>query len=275
MCSMINRFKQWCYEQNMSSYPMVYDTIGKFLVEYVEKNKGSTKSIDLILGYFRRFCRLENLVFLSDTDSYKLELLVKHLKFNDTSGPNRKNALTLNYLLDILSKLNLSNNTDLIGITMMFLGHDGLLRSGEICSGLHVNDIEWSPDKRSFVLRLKRSKVNRMGTPEYITFVDRKGCWSAVKLLRMYFNKFNLWNAHGKVLFPKIRYKTISWSSSSQITWFRRYIKRVVSLIGLDPKQYSGHSLRAGGATDLFVAKVPYPFIKKFGRWKSDAALIL
>lgn len=45
-------------------------------------------------------------------------------------------------------------------------------------------------------------------------------------------------------------------------------------MIGLNPELYSGHSLRAGGATDLFVAKVPYPIIKKAGRWKSDAALL-
>jgi hypothetical protein len=48
----------------------------------------------------------------------------------------------------------------------------------------------------------------------------------------------------------------------------------MVSLIGLDKALYSGHSLRAGGATDLFVAKVPYPIIKKAGKWRSDAALI-
>jgi hypothetical protein len=41
----------------------------------------------------------------------------------------------------------------------------------------------------------------------------------------------------------------------------------------LDPRQYSGHSFRAGGATDLFTARVPYNIIKKFGRWKSDAAM--
>jgi hypothetical protein len=217
---------------------------------------------------------MENMEFLSESDMYKMKLLVKQLKFNDTTGVNRKRPLTLNYLLDILSKLNLTKDKDLIGITMMFMGHDGLLRSGELCGGLHVNDVEWSPDKRSFVLRLKRSKANRSGAPEYITFVERKGCWSAVKLLRMYYDKFNLWNAHTKVLFPKVHYHNIIWSENCQIIWFRRYIKRSVSLIGLDPKQYSGHSLRAGGATDLFVAKVPYPFIKKFGRWKSDAALV-
>ena len=53
----------------------------------------------------------------------------------------------------------------------------------------------------------------------------------------------------------------------------RKIIKQAVSSIGLDPTRYSGHSLRAGGATDLFAARVPYWVIKKMGRWTSDAAL--
>jgi hypothetical protein len=246
----------------------------KFVVDYVEKNKGSTRSVDLVIGYFKRFCKLENVEFLCERDSYKLKLLVQQLKFEDVSGPIRKSPLTLNYLLDIVQQSNLNNVVDLIGLTMMFLGHDGLLRSGEICSQLTTDDIVWSPDKSSFVLRLQRSKANRTGASEYVTYLERKDCWSAVRLLRMYFDKFKLWHAHGSVLFPKVRYNNITWSVHCHLTWFRRFIKKSVKLIGLDPKRFSGHSLRAGGATDLFVARVPYPFIKKFGRWKSDAALI-
>ena len=32
--------------------------------------------------------------------------------------------------------------------------------------------------------------------------------------------------------------------------------------------------IESGGATDLFVARVPYHIIKKRGRWVSDAAMI-
>jgi hypothetical protein len=44
--------------------------------------------------------------------------------------------------------------------------------------------------------------------------------------------------------------------------------------IGIDGNRFGAHSLRAGGATDLFRAGVYYPTIKKFGRWKSDSALL-
>ena len=51
-------------------------------------------------------------------------------------------------------------------------------------------------------------------------------------------------------------------------------IKRRAVKAGLTPDSFSGHSLRAGGATDLFVARVPYFLIKKMGRWRSDAAML-
>jgi hypothetical protein len=44
--------------------------------------------------------------------------------------------------------------------------------------------------------------------------------------------------------------------------------------IAVDATLYSGHSCRAGGATDLFVAGLPYYIVKKYGRWRSDAALL-
>ena len=51
-------------------------------------------------------------------------------------------------------------------------------------------------------------------------------------------------------------------------------IKAVTHSIGLSADDYSGHSLRAGGATDLFVARVPYYIIQRMGHWSSDAALV-
>ena len=51
-------------------------------------------------------------------------------------------------------------------------------------------------------------------------------------------------------------------------------IKLVAHRLGLSKDDYAGHSLRAGGVTDLFVARVPYFIIKRMGRWSSDAAMI-
>lgn len=46
-------------------------------------------------------------------------------------------------------------------------------------------------------------------------------------------------------------------------------LRRSATAHGLDPARFSPHSLRPGGATALFIAGVPFEFIRRFGRWAS------
>jgi hypothetical protein len=243
----------------------------------VQRNNGSTRSIDLLIGYLKRYAQWQGLSWLNKSEEYRLKLIVNELKYKDIRGVQRKEPLKLIHLIELMRKVDINNRNDLLGTTLLFLGHDGLLRLGEICSGLTTEDVEWAADHKSFSLRLKRSKCNRKDGVEYITYVDRDG-WSAVKLMEIFYNKHKLWNKHSTVNFQRNpRSRSGLGDSSTRLVskeWLRKYIKRSVTIIGLNPKLYSGHSLRAGGATDLFIAKVPYPIIKKFGRWKSDCALI-
>lgn len=48
-------------------------------------------------------------------------------------------------------------------------------------------------------------------------------------------------------------------------------LKELVSIVGLDPTQYSSHSFRRGGATSAFRAQVPPELIQLQGDWASDA----
>lgn len=99
--------------------------------------------------------------------------------------------------------MNLKNEVTLYGITLLFIGHDGLMRSGELFSKLVVEDVLWSTNRSSFQLSLKRSKTHRSGVPMSISFADRSG-WSAVKLLKLYLDRFQLWSCYGMILFPKV-----------------------------------------------------------------------
>ena len=56
--------------------------------------------------------------------------------------------------------------------------------------------------------------------------------------------------------------------SSSSIS---NAVKRAAKLYGLDPKRYSSHSLRSGGATAMFLGGSSDATVQLFGRWTSDA----
>ena len=55
---------------------------------------------------------------------------------------------------------------------------------------------------------------------------------------------------------------------------YNSFIKRAVSSLGLDPRHYSSHSFRHGGASFAFNNHAPTKFIKSQGNWLSDAYLI-
>jgi hypothetical protein len=48
-------------------------------------------------------------------------------------------------------------------------------------------------------------------------------------------------------------------------------LKRLIVALELQPKLYSLHSLRRGGATSSYNAGVAYTDIKRHGQWKSDS----
>ena len=52
------------------------------------------------------------------------------------------------------------------------------------------------------------------------------------------------------------------------------FLKGLIAKLGLDPKGYSSHSFRRGGATWAFKSKVPAELIKATGDWKSSAYLL-
>ena len=97
---------------------------------------------------------------------------------------------------------------------------------------------------------------------------------SAYKLLVRTFAVRGLHKKTTEFVFCMIRRGQLYPSRRSSKEAFSELIKSGVGSIGLDRTLFSGHSCRAGGATDLFAAGVPYYVVKRYGRWKSDAALI-
>ena len=187
----------------------------------------------------------------------------------------------MDLIIRIIDKLNLNNDRDLLIALLMLLCHNGLLRSGELFSGIQVKHIVWDLTDNCFTLQLNRSKRNRSGGPEMIMVPDYAGI-SAYKILRVWFDRHDLWNQPDSFIIPRIgsrrnkskhigRVKLDFTVNGSIYTW-RTWIAKACVSIGLDPSKYSGHSFRAGGATDLFTARVPFDIIKKMGRWKSDSS---
>jgi len=196
------------------------------------------------------------------------------LKYQDVSNSKQKRPIQIGLLKKILCGLDLSRKADLFIAVLLVTGHDGLLRTVELLSSRKIADVIWNVDKTAFRIKFRRSKTYLEGEGFEVPFSDY-GEWSAVRLMKRWFDLNGLWDKYEHHIFPaKDCHGRFDFSETVSASTFRRKLKEQVHAVGLDPRLYSGHSLRAGGATDLFMARVPYYLIKKMGRWKSDAAMM-
>ena len=274
----VQKYERHCSSEGLTAYPVSFAAIGTFIAAHVHRNGGSTRSVVSVVSSLRVHCRREGLGWMSEADETRFREAVCVWQYEDLSASRRKRPLTLVILEDIIGRMDLANERELMFAVALMMGHDGLLRSGEVMSGLQVKDVTWEGNRNAgFQLFLERTKTGQRGPGVHVAF-SNYGQLSAVALLRRWFEVRGLDGKPEAFIFPGLTRARargpFEEHRTASIQWFRKHIKRAVESIGLDGRFYSGHSLRAGGATDLFMRKVPYHIIKKMGRWRSDAAML-
>ena len=104
--------------------------------------------------------------------------IIQHLEVEDISPTRRMSPL----LQELLSSLFEVSSVPKLTKLVCAIGHDGLLRGGEICSGLLVFDHLWSSSQASVTIELKRTKAHRRGGSQLVT-LHNYGPLSAVRRL--------------------------------------------------------------------------------------------
>lgn len=277
--STFQSYLNWCQEDGkVTPLPVSYWSIGGFLVFYVSNNKGSCRSIKNKLSLIRTSCTLCSYGWLSERDQFQLKELIKNLKYHDKSKSRVKEAMTIGIIQQIIRLKNLSDAFHLLVVILYLLAHHGLLRGAEITSGFLVEDIVWDYDYRGFKLMLERTKTHRTGEAISVHYRDNESPLSVVKLLTKWFDMNNLWLNGKHIVFPSItmvkgKGPKLDWNKPLSYNQLRMLIKMDIKSIGLNPDKFSCHSLRAGGATDLFNSrKLSLAQIMIMGRWKSVEA---
>jgi hypothetical protein len=264
------RYEARCTTARRSPLPPTYDTVASFLVDYTTRN--TARTLGQVLTQLRKEVAARNAPWLSAYESRRLTTLVALLLYNDTSQCRRVAAFRLSYLADILDSWDLTSLAGLSDATTLTMGRDALLRGGELTSGIRARHIVFWPRDEGYTLWLRRTKTHRKGGGISIQVPDYECPISSCKLLRRLFTLRAL--SPSDFLFPMRRRGRILADRAASIAQLRRLVKTSVASIGLDASQFSAHSLRAGGATDLFAAGVPFAAIQKMGRWVSAAAVL-
>ena len=271
----LERYTAFCNSQPYAAFPPTYESVSEFLLTLIRERIGSAKSIENDKSHLKTQCLLRDLGWLNYTDSIKLRQVLAMAKGEDFSESNVKDALRFSILSKIIATFDLTDPVQLLKATILACGHNMLLRTIESTSGILAEQVTWqlSSRHRGLSLKLFRTKTYRSGSGCLIAIDDFDHPFSAVRLLHRWWLLNDFSNNPKSFLFPAIIKRKIVHSQPMKGDFLRNVIKSGVNDLGLDPKRYSGHSLRAGGATDLFAARIPYWVIQKMGRWTSDAAL--
>jgi integrase len=269
----LNRWKAYlayCTTHQIPPIPLTYDSVSGYLCHWVATHDGSTRTLAKVKSNVKVMATLQGHGWLTERHALQLRRLVGQLQFEDTSEARRVSALRTKQINEIISLWDLDDPVCLLEAALLKFGAQALLRGAELTSGLRPSDVVWIRGSKAVQLLLRRTKCGRTGAGVFVTVARCHDPLCGVRLLRRLWRQLDLDNHPQGFIFPAVAHSAIDTSRPYAAVALRRTIKRAVQQIGLDPRMYANHSLRAGGATDLLSAGVPDLFVKKAGRWKSD-----
>ena len=167
--------------------------------------------------------------------------------------------------------------SDLQLLAMFTLAHDGLLRGSELCN-LKLADLQWTTrEQTAFVLLIHKSKCNKTGPPEeiYLQQYAAPHGLCAASVLREYLAQIQMrFGCNLQTLPTSTPLFPLDWVSPAKSLPKRIFVDKMRVMLeraGIPASNYTGHSFRSGGTTDLYYANCRPFIIQRLGRWKSDA----
>ena len=144
------RYKLWCEGEGQPKIVFSYDLVAGFISTYVMVHGGSSKSVDGVKSALKQLCEESKLPWLDGGDSRHLNRIIGIIKLNDKVNVRRVRPLQLAQLNVWTARWDVSDHKALMLLTLLYVGHDGLLRVGELLSGLTIGDVSWDGDHKGF-----------------------------------------------------------------------------------------------------------------------------
>ena len=209
----------------------------------------------------------------------------------DTTSPRQAKPFRSHHIIRLQQLLLRGSSTadissleteTLRSLVALVLGHDALLRSSELLSTSSADFITNTPDSLiGPYLTISRSKTLHHGEPQQIPLpLFTKPYISAGHLLPHLIRRITRRDPTVAVsLFQASSSRPLQPQpfthhvSSKSRRWLQSCLAKAATLNGLQPDYFTSHSLRSGGATDLFASSLDPATIQFHGRWKSSVFL--
>ena len=260
------RHRTWCKFVVSSNGILTLETVKRFLYEHVKNCLGSCKTLVRVANVLKLEAELRGLFWFSRPELASLARFERQLRLHDHSGRRVRKGLRYGMLLEILQTLNILDDFHLQCWCLLCILYDVGARLGEFLRGrssdahMPISAFVLDDVTKNVTVYLGSTKTDYDVS---VLMVHREGQPCGAEAARMWHDRWGMraHNPNTPFFFGLLANRA------------RKIIKWAVARIGLDPRHFSGHSLRIGAATDAFMWGVPYPIIKKRFRWLSDAAL--
>lgn len=255
--------------------PATEDTLLLF-VAYLHRKNCCHSTVSVYMSAIRSLHIFQG---LADPLPKYLRLKLAVRAIGTLSGPPRqKLPLTFSILEKISKYIGTSYNDSMLWCALL-LGYFGCLRAAEFATAgptylasrhLSLSDVRiQSPDSSQtpcLILHIKHSKTDifSRGVEIYIGCTGHQMC--AVCTMQHYLKL-------RKSIIPHQQTDPLFIFQNGVVlskTLLSKQLKLILALAGIDPSQYSGHSLRAGAATDAAASGLPDWQIGMLGRWTSN-----
>ena len=268
-------FSGYCSDRKINPFSATSDEIIGFLIELATKPRprsGKTLSMGTITLYQSAINR--QYIDSGKTPPVnhpKIKTVLKGLSRIKGNTPRKVKAIREHHIAKILKQC----DSTLIGIrdaAIISLGFAGALRRSEICE-LNVEDIEILHNAKGnsrMIVNIRKSKTDqeskgqKIAIPEgkFIRPIDKVQNW--LKTARIHEGPlFQTMRRGGKIRGSRLHHSDIP-----------RLVKNYAKSIGLNPKEFSAHSLRAGFVTSAAVHNARLDKIMEVTRHKNPATVM-
>lgn len=159
------------------------------------------------------------------------------------------------------------------------LAYYGLLRIGEIGYSPHAvksKNVHIGANKRKFLFIFTTSKTHGEGNkPQQVKFTSTPIASNSTAASRSELCPYETLKSYIAVRSPSMseteQFFVYADGTPVKMDCLRKYLKKMIKLLNLNPASYCFHGFRSGRSGDLLKCGVSIEMIKKLGRWKSNA----
>jgi site-specific recombinase XerD len=235
-----NQFTTWCEHYQLTPMPATAAVVGLYLTSMAKRGL-AVSTIRRRAAAIARAHRQNG--HLPATSDPRVLTVMEGIARVHGSAPNKKTALLRDPLLELINRIDTSTPAGLRDRALLLLGFAVGLRRSELVA-LGVDDLSPSPD--GIRLRIARSKTDQQGRSQELLVVYAEAPRPCpVRALRAWLDTAEITTG------PIFRRVTRTGAISSPLTpqTVALVIKKRARTAGLDPREFAGHSLRSGYAT--------------------------